>query len=252
VVLSSLFICEKGLSQEVYSQKGTLKIRLNMSSRNEISKEDWEELAQNMQDMPGHHYSEEIINQLDRREAQNLEELVKSDYIDEYTEKIRFFWSELVELNIILYIVEKIFEFPLELFRPNHHSSHLFFGTVMMSFHQTATLIISRLSTDGGSDIYTLFRFKNDLLRHWLTNDGKTTLMERLQEVDEAQIRKMTRQKIRDLRNFRYAHTLIEAFNPGVEVYHPGLEDLKEICTLLNSLFDALTLHTRYGKLPIH
>jgi hypothetical protein len=225
-----------------------------MSNTSKISKEDWERLAQDLQNMPGQHYSEEIASPLIENQPQSIEEFIKIEYIDEYHEKMRFFWSELVELNIILYLAEKIIEFPLKLFRPNHHDGHIFLGTVMDSFYQSAILLISRLATDEGSDCYTLFRFKNIMWNDWLTEKGKNRLRANLstKAVKEGYIKDLAIKKVKELRRLRYAHTLIESFDPNIEVYHPGLNDLKEICALLNSFFDTLTPHTNYGKLPVH
>ena len=76
----------------------------------------------------------------------NAEDILIEAGLYEYEAGMSFFYSELVELKVILYIAEKIIDFPFELFTSSDQT--IFFSTVMRSFHDSAILIITRLATD--------------------------------------------------------------------------------------------------------
>ena len=70
-----------------------------------------------------------------------------------------FFFSELVDLNTIIYLAEQIVAFPFDLFASRDNQT--FFSVVMASFYDSAILTITRLATDQKGDLFTLARFKN-------------------------------------------------------------------------------------------
>src|SRR6266480_5140676 len=94
----------------------------------------------------------------------NISELSPKDVLEEtaleeYDDGIGFFFSELVQLNTIIYLAEQIIRFPFDLFVPR--DNQLFFTMVMDSFYDSAILTITRLVTDQKGDLYTLHRFKH-------------------------------------------------------------------------------------------
>ena len=89
----------------------------------------------------------------------NPKDVLQDGAFEEYDAGMGFFFSELVDLNAIIYLAEEIVQFPLDLFIPR--DSQIFFYLVMRSFHDSAILIITRLVTDQKGDLFTLLRFKN-------------------------------------------------------------------------------------------
>jgi hypothetical protein len=178
-----------------------------------------------------------------KSDSGDLSSFIKNEHLEEYKQKMDWFYSELVELNNVSHFMQKIIEFPFVLFRPNKQNNYLFFNTIMSSFHQTAIFSISRLVTDG-RDTYSLFHFKNDVFR-WATDQGKEMLKEQLKTVETQEIQQMAREKTRELRDSVYAHTLITSIDSEKTIYYAGLKDFKELHEKLQTIFDALSFETQ-------
>ena len=91
----------------------------------------------------------------------NANDVMEENGLNEYEAGMQFFYSELVDLNTILYLAEKIVQFPFDLFA--HRDNTIFFDMVMRSFHDSVLLITTRLVTDQAGDLFTLLRFKNKI-----------------------------------------------------------------------------------------
>jgi hypothetical protein len=76
-----------------------------------------------------------------------------------HAEKMRCFHARLSELHHNVYFVERIAEFPFDLFV--HLVEDGFLRKVAGNFLQIAVLQITKLVTDSGIDARTLLRFKN-------------------------------------------------------------------------------------------
>lgn len=88
------------------------------------------------------------ISQLSPKDA------LKDGGFEEYEAGTGFFFSELVELNTIIYLAEQIVVFPFDLFVSR--DNQMFFSMVMRSFYDSAILTITRLATDqAGDPFYT-------------------------------------------------------------------------------------------------
>ncbi|MDQ3584765.1 MAG: hypothetical protein M3407_03230 [Acidobacteriota bacterium] len=168
--------------------------------------------------------------------------------LHEYEAGMGFFYSELVELNTILYLAEQIVQFPFDLF--THRDDIIFFTIVMGSFHDSAILIITRLATDQAGDLFTLPRFKNRV-RDWVKSKFKDAFDVRLREARfEAGVKSLF-EKARELRRHRIAHTTQEFISGGVKLSRPNISELKELRDALNSLLDALSFNVEHMMLPI-
>ncbi|NDJ76325.1 MAG: hypothetical protein GYB65_08695 [Chloroflexi bacterium] len=165
----------------------------------------------------------------------------------EYENSINWFYSELVRLNTTVYILEQIFDFPLDLFG-FHYSP--FFRMLIDNFMQTAVLIITRLTTDHGNK-HTFDRFKNRL-----GSLLKPEYHKQLKPHQESakHILESIKQKLKSLRNFRNAYVahLAEDFVSGkTSIKRFDLTDLQQIRDALNQLLHILSLKENHAYMMV-
>jgi hypothetical protein len=174
--------------------------------------------------------------------------VLRETAFEEYEKGIGFFFSELVTLNTIIYLAEKILAFRFDLFLSRDDQT--FFSVVMSSFYDSAILTITRLATDEGADVFTLRRFKNrvlELVQDEYKKDFRSWL--RRARFDKQVEELLT--KARDLRHHRIGHTTNDFIAGRKRVVRPGISEIKELRNALNSLLDALAFNVEFSKLPI-
>ena len=177
----------------------------------------------------------------------NAKDVLEESHLQEYEERMNFFFSELVELNTIIYLTKQIIEFPLDLFGMNRS---FFLSMVMGSFHNTAILIVTRLLTDQSAHAFTLKVFKNRV-RGWVKVEFKDNYYARLKKVRfDAEIKALL-QTAKDLRDNRVAHLDQNMVSGKVKVFRPTLIGLEKIREALNSLFSALSFNQEWVMLPL-
>ena len=179
----------------------------------------------------------------------NAKDVLEESGLDEYEAGMKFFCSELVELNIIVYLAEQMVDFPFELFA--HSDKTIFFGMVMRSFHDSAILIVTRLATDQKGDLYTLSRFKNRVLES-AKPEFKDSVKARLREARFDQAVAGLLEKAKELRRNRIAHTTRDLISENIKVSRPTLSEVIRLRDALNSLLDALSFNVSHIMLPIH
>jgi hypothetical protein len=167
--------------------------------------------------------------------------------LSEYESGMSFFYSELVELNVILYLAEKIVDFPFDLF--SHPDKTVFFSTVMRSFHDSAVLIITRLITDQKGDLFTFRHFKNRV-RELVTPEFRSSFEARLKKARFDREIDILLEKVKELRRNRIAHTTQDLMTGSILVSRPTLSELKVLRDALNSLLDALSFNVEQTMLP--
>jgi hypothetical protein len=178
----------------------------------------------------------------------NAEIVLEEEGLSEYKAGMEFFYSELVELNTILYLAEQVIDFPFELFA--HPDKTIFFDVVMRSFHDSAILLITRLATDQKGDLYTLTCFKNRV-RELVKPEFKDSFDERLREVRFDREVNLLLEKAEELRRNRIAHTTKNLMSGSIEVSRPTVSELKVLRDALNSLIDAISFNAGHVMLPI-
>ena len=78
------------------------------------------------------------------------QDVLQSDFLDEYQEVMTFFHLQLTRLNVDLFIVEKILDFPSDLFVAP--PDNIFLIQIVHNFFQVSTLQITKIVTDQGGD----------------------------------------------------------------------------------------------------
>jgi hypothetical protein len=175
-------------------------------------------------------------------------DVLEESGLDEYEAGMGFFYSELVELNAIIYLAEQIVDFPFELFA--HPDKTIFFSVVMRSFHDSAILTVTRLATDQAGDLYTLPRFKN-WVRDSIKPEFKGALDIRLRTARFDEGVKSLLERARELRVNRIAHTTRDFISGSIKLSRPTISELKELRDALNTLLDALSFNVGHMMLPI-
>lgn len=176
------------------------------------------------------------------------EDIIEENGLAEYKAGMEFFYSQLVELNTIIYLAEKIIEFPFEIFAP--HDKTIFFSVVMRSFYDSAILIITRLATDQKGDLYTLRRFKNRV-RELVKSEYKADFDDNLNNARFNKSLEQLFEKARHLRLNRIAHTTNQYVQGKIVLSKLNINELKELRDALNFLLDRISFNTEHIMLPV-
>jgi hypothetical protein len=178
----------------------------------------------------------------------NPKDLLNDDAFEEYDSGMGFFFSELVDLNTIIYLAEQIVAFPFDLFATRDNQT--FFSMVLASFHDSAILAITRLVTDQKGDLFTLIRFKNRV-RELVKEEFRPAFELRLKNARFDNKVSALLAKARDLRDHRIGHITRDFVAGNIRVFRPNLSELRELRDALNSLLDALAFNVEYAMLPL-
>ncbi|MDL1164105.1 hypothetical protein P0100_24235 [Yersinia pestis] len=176
------------------------------------------------------------------------EELFEEPFLSEYRDEMKFFYSELVDLNLHLFIIDKIRRFRFDLFvSPNQT---IFFSTVLNSFFDSSILRITRLVTDAKESLRTIKPFKNKIIKnmkpHYVDDFKK-----RLKEVDFEKNTNELQNKIRARRDQRIAHMIRNFSEEELRNSTVYLKDLFDLREQLNLLLSALSFGTARMMLPL-
>jgi hypothetical protein len=178
---------------------------------------------------------------------ERAEDVLQPDGLSAYETGMNFIHAELVELNTILYLAEKILEFPWALLG---RKEEIFFHMVMKTFHDSAILIVTRLLSDQGMDPFTLLRFKNRV-REWVTPAWSAQFDGHMKAARFDKTINTILAKAKELRNHRIAHTADGFVSGKLKLYRPTISDLHQIRNALHTLFDALAFDVEYAMLPL-
>lgn len=122
--------------------------------------------------------------------------MLDEEALQEYQNNITLFYDEIVELNTSIFIWEKIDSFPFLLF--SNPMDNIFFPSVTNNILDANLMRITRLLTDEGSDLITIPKFKDWIIKHVKTEyigdfrkslkalkfDGKTKdVLERIKNI---------------------------------------------------------------------
>ena len=184
---------------------------------------------------------------MDAHELDAKEALKKSAH-DYYERGMAFFYSELVTLNVNLFIMDKIAEFRFDLFTGIEQRT--FFSMVFQNFFYASLLTITRVAADQGGDLFTLPRFKNRI-RQSVKPEYHNLLDDRLRQAKfDKRIQKLL-EKAKEYRTQRVAHVLEEVVLGNDKKTRVIYSDLKELRDQLNDLLDALSFNVHHMMLPV-
>lgn len=174
--------------------------------------------------------------------------VLKKGSIEEYQTVINFFWDELVALNTNIFIINKIFEFPFDIF--SSPGETVFFSRVVWNFYENSILTITKLTTDQKGDVYTLPMFKN-----WVYKQVKPTYKLDFQNwLKKSKFDSETKRILSnavDLRKKIFAHSNKNLLFGKRKMKHLNIEELEKLRDRLNSVLDTLSFDVEHMMLPL-
>jgi hypothetical protein len=179
----------------------------------------------------------------------SAEDALQEDQLEHYIKGMRFFYSELVNLNVNLFIMDKIADFRFDLFTGIEERT--FFRMVFQNFFHASILTITRVAADQGGDLFTLTRFKNSV-RQAVKPKFKDLIDERLRSVRFDKGTQRLLEKAHELRTQRIAHALEEIALGNQKSTRVFYHELKQLRDQLNDLLDALSFNVEHMMLPVH
>lgn len=182
---------------------------------------------------------------------------VDDTFASEYEQGREFFFSFLVELNVNVYIIELILQFPIMLFSDGEVEKSIFLAQVVDNFLQQSILIITKLVGDQGrgekKQVYTLRQFRNKVVKH-AKAEYKEHLLQQLANSDFETKTSALVEKAARLRDWYIAHFtpgfFQESFAKTIQVDRLRFSEIKVLCDELNKLFEALTFGAGCDTLP--
>jgi len=176
------------------------------------------------------------------------EDALNQGELDYYKRGMDFFFEELVHLNVNLFILDKVIEFPFNLLAGVGET--LFFHMVFHNFFYASLLIITRIAADQGGGLFTLPSFKNRI-RQAVKKRFQGQMDDRLRKVRFDQKTRNLLKRARKLRTQRIAHAVegvVLGEEKEVRVFYGDLQQLRD---QLNDLLDALSFNVEHMMLPI-
>lgn len=181
------------------------------------------------------------------------ENVVVEANLAEYRQGMDFFTRYLTELNVNLFIVERLFQLPWELLFGGGPDNAIFFLQVVRNGLQMSVLCITKLVTDSGDGLYTLKQFKNKVIR-MVKPEYQQAFRGRLKVIwDESSVQDLLRHA-KNLRNTRIAHFdqsfVQESFDPAVKQEDLLFTEVKALGDKLNTMVQALAFGVHHRFLP--
>ncbi|HKV58519.1 MAG TPA: hypothetical protein VJO32_09555, partial [Ktedonobacteraceae bacterium] len=84
------------------------------------------------------------------------ENALKDDQVTPYKEQMNHLYRALVELNINIYIIERLIDFPADLFAEGRTSDGFFFPLTVKNNVEASTLLITKVATDDSKEVISL------------------------------------------------------------------------------------------------
>ncbi len=170
------------------------------------------------------------------------------NWIPEYETQRDAIFTQLRELNTMMFILEKIEMFPFWLFAPNTHD-YVFWRTTRAALIETTLMIASRTIVEGGGDSLTLRNFKRDIVMNTQDDQTKQQVIARLGIVDFDKRIRALEGTVRDIRNNFLAHLdKIQQMMPPHSRTIPNLtfSEMQSLIEAAFDLFNALSFDSYY------
>jgi len=180
-------------------------------------------------------------------ELVDISEILNSDWIDEYTTQIDHVWHQILQLNTNMFILEKVWKFPFEVFCIHEP---LFWRAVSASLYESCILIISKLAINSHKSKLSLNRLKNEIRKH-LKPELLSEFDLKLNTLKFDKTVNKLKSRICALRNNRIAHYDKE-WNSNVDIPKLNkivlnLEELIEIKSKIEQLFNVLCFSKKHS-----
>jgi hypothetical protein len=168
------------------------------------------------------------------------EDILKPDALEKHKGEMAYFHNKLSELHHSVFFIERIVEFPFDLFV--HPVEDLFLRMVLDNLAQVAILQITKLTTDNVRDARTLDRFKT-FMEASVKDEFEADYKRAMKEAKfKPRIRGLMK-KAKDLRDLQIAHSISDHADAIT------FDEIKEIVREMTRLFEVASFETEYRYL---
>jgi len=164
------------------------------------------------------------------------EEVLRAEKLQSYRELHEDLWDRLIQLHHTIITLEKMEEFPFDLFYPRTEMT--FWRTVDWNFLQMAVNLLYGLVDDRTRDAHTLTKFKNKILQ-WVKPEYKEDYQRVLKQAKLNHKAKHIRDRVKQLRHKIVAHRLLarQTGLPHGDVPGISISELRELYDSIEALF---------------
>ena len=177
-------------------------------------------------------------------------EILEPSSLETYEEALELIWQQLLRLNSNLFVLDKLLDFPGDLFLGP--GKQTFLALAEINLFENSLLTISKLTTDTNKDSLSLPRFKN-CVRKKVRQKYLTAFCQLLRDNKFSKTTKTSWEKVKNIRNSFIAHLAVdENLQPKI-LGHPrvSFQEVKLVTTELNRLFDTLCFGHKRLTLPL-
>ena len=179
----------------------------------------------------------------------DAKEVISLEYLKDYEDGMGFFYSELVTLNTNIFIINKIREFPFDLFCVP--DDKIFFLMVINNFFEYSIIIISRLIKDTSANSFTIRKFKNRIVKDYIKPEYKEAFKNRIRNIKFEHIMDDILNRVQDLRNKRIAHTIKDYIKDTRNIGRINFKELEKLRDHINLFFENLSFNKKHIMVPI-
>lgn len=178
-------------------------------------------------------------------------EIIKPEHYNEYKVNMKFFHNELTMLNSTTFIMNKILEFPFDIFCKNP-DDRTFFYIVIRNFYDYSLIKISRLFKDSDDKTYNLRKFIDKMIPKYIKLEYQKNFIPRIKKLKSNKLLASNiLKRVYKLRNNIIAHSVKEFVDNPEIIKHINFNELKKLKDYSNQLFSCLFFDITYNTIFI-
>ncbi len=176
------------------------------------------------------------------------EEVLQPEYVGIYKEHHQDIYTRMIRLNTSINILEKLFAFPFYLFISIKDMQFWYF--VIANFQDISLLLFCGLITDKGSDVFTLKKFKGEILKN-IKDEYLFDFKNCLNRFDDNFL--VISRKAINFRNQFIAHRLLEKGTNKLTKYDEvvNISELRLLFQQTDNLFQLCSFGSGYGTVML-
>jgi len=182
-----------------------------------------------------------------------LETAVKQEYINLFKEERNALWKRLVWLNMNVFLLTKLEQFPFEVFFLSYEMN--FWNVTVAGLQYSSVMIACSIWCDEDSRVLTITGFANEIRDKYINDSYREEFIRRISCYQDFETIECTQKKLIKLRNNVYAHFNrdwhIAYSDSEIEQRRIQLRDLQQTCRFVNRMFDAICFDAFFSKLPL-
>lgn len=181
----------------------------------------------------------------------DLDEIINPGWIISYKNEIDRLWAPIIDINSYIFILDKIFNFPLELFQPLRL---LFWKLLIDALYGQIILKMYIVIVDSNKSSSNIANLRSMIIKNAKSENIKSAILRDLKQIDFDKKIKAFKEKIILMRNKYFAHIDADWRNniQGIALRDLALEfnELKMVASNINTFFEYLCLSE--GRSPYY